>query len=128
MVERALIELHGLEVHGFHGATERERREGQAFLFDVELTLETEGVRTDDLRDTVDYRDVVAAVRDVSGRSTFTLLEALAGAVATALVERFSVSTARVRVRKPEVRLELPVAYTAATVERRASYSTDASK
>jgi dihydroneopterin aldolase len=119
VAEGVLIELHALEVHGFHGATERERREGQPFLFDVDLVLESKGLRTDELRDTVDYRDVVATIRDVGERSTFTLIEALAAAVANALVERFPVSLARVRVRKPDVRLELPVGYTAATVERR---------
>ena len=29
------IELHGLEVFGYHGVTEVEEREGQTFLFDV---------------------------------------------------------------------------------------------
>ena len=31
------IELHGIELHGFHGVLEHERREGQRFLVDVEL-------------------------------------------------------------------------------------------
>ena len=48
----------------------------------------------------------------------FNLIEALAAAVADELIERFDVSRVRVRVRKPEVRLGVPVEYTAATIER----------
>jgi dihydroneopterin aldolase len=75
-------------------------------------------VRSDELADTVDYREVVACVRTVSDGRSFSLIEALAGAVADALVEQFPIRRARVRVRKPDVRLEAPVDYAAATVER----------
>jgi dihydroneopterin aldolase len=43
----------------------------------------------------------------------------MAAAVADALLERFRLEATRVRVRKPDVRLEAPVEWTAATVERR---------
>ena len=113
-----LVELRGLELHGRHGALERERRAGQPFLFDVELELDAAGAETDALADTVDYREVVACVREVSDGRAFTLLEALATAVADALVDRFPLDRARVRVRKPEVALDAPVDFTAATAER----------
>ena len=112
------VEVRGLALRGFHGATDVERRDGQTFVFDVELAVETAALQSDDLADTVDYRQVVACVREVSDARAFVLLEALAAAVADALVARFPVTRARVRVRKPEVRLEAPVEYTAATVER----------
>ena len=112
------IELAGLELHGFHGATASEREHGQSFLFDVELVLESAGAETDALADTVDYRDVVASVRAVSDSRTFTLLEALAAAVADELLDRFALRSARVRVRKPAVALEAPVDYSAVTVRR----------
>jgi dihydroneopterin aldolase len=117
-VSEALVEIRGLELRGFHGATERERQEGQTFVFDVELTLETAAVGTDELAETVDYREVVACVSAVSEGRHFQLLEALAGAVADELVARFPLTRASVRVRKPEVRLAAPVEYTAATVVR----------
>jgi 7,8-dihydroneopterin aldolase/epimerase/oxygenase len=113
-----LIEIHGLEISGFHGATEREQKEGQRFLFDVQLQAHDAGVRSDQLADTVDYVRVAACVREVSDAQRFNLIEALAAAVAERLVERFPVSRARVRVRKPEVRLQSPAEFTAATIER----------
>jgi dihydroneopterin aldolase len=117
-MSEVLIEIDGLEVKGFHGATHRERHEGQAFLFDVQLVAHDAGVRSDLLPDTVDYTQVVACVKAVSDARRFNLIEALAAAVADALIEQFPISRARVRVRKPEVRLEPPAAFTAATIER----------
>ncbi len=60
----------------------------------------------------------MACVHAVSDGRRFNLIEALAAAVADALLEQFRVTRVRVRVRKPDVRLDAPVAYAAATVER----------
>ena len=74
------IELHGIVLHGYHGVLDEERRDGQRFLFDVELDLEHEqAARTDRIEDAVDYRDVVARVREVSDARAYHLLEALRG-------------------------------------------------
>jgi dihydroneopterin aldolase len=113
-----VIEISGLEVFGFHGVLPEEREHGQRFLFDVTLFAHDAGVRTDKLGDTIDYTQVVDCVRDVSTGKRFNLIEALAAEIADALVGRFDVSRARVRVRKPEVQLGSPVEFTAATVER----------
>ena len=112
------IEIDGLELTGFHGATPAERKEGQRFLFDVWLIAHDAGVRSDQLADTIDYTKVVACIREVSERQRFNLIEALAAAVADEIIERFDVSRVRVRVRKPEVVLDAPAGHTAASVER----------
>ena len=109
------IELAGLEVFGYHGVNEEERRDGQRFLYDVELEVGEAG-SSDRIEDAVDYRDVAACVREVSESRAFHLLEALAATVADALLDRFPVAQVRVRVRKPDVRL--PVEHAAATIER----------
>ena len=112
------IEIDGLELMGFHGATTQEQEQGQRFLFDVWLVAHDAGVRSDRLTDTIDYTSVVACIREISGSRRYNLIEALAAAIADALIERFDVSRVRVRVRKPEVQLEAPAAFTAATIER----------
>jgi dihydroneopterin aldolase len=78
-----------------------------------------EAATGDRIEDTVDYREVVRCVREVSDSRQFHLLEAMAAAVAEALLERFRLDGVRARVRKPAVRLEAPVEWTAATAERR---------
>jgi 7,8-dihydroneopterin aldolase/epimerase/oxygenase len=111
------VELYGLEIEGAHGVEEEERRRPQPFLYDLWLEV-SEAATSDRIEDTVDYRDVVSCIRDLSDRRQFRLLEAMAAAVADALVDRFELERARVRVRKPAVQLEAPVEWTAATVER----------
>jgi dihydroneopterin aldolase len=111
------IELRGLELFGHHGATEEERERGQMFLYDVELEVGERGA-TDRLDEVVDYREVAATVRRIAG-GRFSLLEALATAIADALVEEFPVERVRVRVRKPEVRpAGIELEFAAVTAER----------
>ena len=114
------VELAGLVVFGRHGVLEGERVEGQRFVFDVWLEAPETAAGSDRIEDAVDYRDVADTVRAVSDGRDFHLLEALAAAVADALVARFRVTAARVRVRKPDVRLDAGrVDWSAVTVERR---------
>lgn len=112
------VELYGLELEGRHGVEEEERANPQRFVYDLWLDV-PDAALSDRIENTVDYREVVAAVRSVSNGRQFALLEAMAAAVADELLRRFELEGARVRVRKPDVRLEAPVEWTAATVERR---------
>jgi len=113
------IELRGIELHGYHGVLDEERRDGQRFLVDVELDLADEvAASSDRIEDAVDYRDVVARVREVSDARAYQLLEAFASDLADALLDGFPVRAVRVRVRKPEVVLDPPVEYAAVSVER----------
>jgi dihydroneopterin aldolase len=111
------IELQAIELHGFHGVLDWERERGQRFLVDVELDVGDAGT-SDRIEDAVDYRDVVVCVREVSDARAYTLLEALAQALADTLYERFSAVSVRVRVRKPEVVLDPPVEFAAVIAER----------
>lgn len=115
------IELAGLEVWGFHGALEHERRDGQRFHFDVEVDYADPVAPTSDrLEDAVDYREIVAIVTEVSGACAYVLLEALADAIAETLCTRLPVARVRVRVRKPDVALVVPAEHSAVVVERAA--------
>jgi 7,8-dihydroneopterin aldolase/epimerase/oxygenase len=111
------VELHGLELYGYHGVHEEERERGQRFLYDVELEVGVRGA-DDRIEGAVDYSKVAAVVREVAdGR--FRLLEALATAIADVLVERFGPERLTVRVRKPDVRpAGIDVEFAAVTVER----------
>jgi dihydroneopterin aldolase len=112
------VELRGLEVYGYHGVREEERRDGRAFVYDVDFDV-SDAALSDRLEDAVDYREVAAKVKQVSDSRSFLLIEALAGAVADALFDSFPVERVRVCVRKPGVRPSgLQTEYSAATVER----------
>ncbi len=111
------IELKGIELHGFHGALDEERRDGQRFLFDVELEVGESGA-SDRLEEAVDYRDVAACVREISDGRAYRLLEALASDLADELLARFPAERVEVRVRKPQVVVDPPVEYAAVSAVR----------
>jgi dihydroneopterin aldolase len=118
------IELRGLQLHGFHGVLPEEREAGQRFVVDLWLEpLEELAARTDRIEDTVDYRDAVVVVREVCEERVYNLLEALAAAIADTLLERLPLRSVRVRVRKPDVRLELAVEHAGVVMERTSTTS-----
>jgi dihydroneopterin aldolase len=111
------IELTGVELYGYHGVNEDERRRGQRFVYDLELEVGERGA-DDRIEGAVDYREVAACLREIASRP-FRLLEALAVAVADELLERFQLDWIRVRVRKPEVSpAGVTLEFAAVTVER----------
>jgi dihydroneopterin aldolase len=112
------IELHGLDVFGYHGAEADEQRLGQPFLYDVELEVGDRGA-SDRLGDTIDYTQVAEAIRELSAARRFNLLETLATAMADMLMERFEPESLRLRIRKPQVQpAGLTVEYSAVSIER----------
>jgi dihydroneopterin aldolase len=110
-----IVELKGLEVFGRHGAYEDEQRDGQVFLFDVELEVGDRGA-DDRIENAVDYTLVAAAIRRESDARRFDLLEALASHLADTLVAEFAPERLLLRVRKRPA--DLPVEYSAVTVTR----------
>ena len=65
MTEQRLDELTvtGVECFGYHGVFEHERREGQEFVVDVELSVDLAAAGASDaLVDTVNYGEIGAAV------------------------------------------------------------------
>jgi dihydroneopterin aldolase len=112
------LEISGLELFGRHGALEEERRYGRKLLFDFRLDVGEQASRSDRLEDTVDYRDLVTLVKAVSDGRQYTLLEALARAMAEAVLRQFpAVTRVHVRVRKVGVQLGAPVEFTAASID-----------
>jgi len=82
--------VRGLEFEGNHGYTAAERRGSRRFR--VNLTLETTldaAAASDRLADTVDYYKLSEIVVALGTKSTFKLLEALAGAMATKIQELY---------------------------------------
>jgi dihydroneopterin aldolase len=97
------VHVHDLRVFGHHGVHDAERTAGQDFLFDVDLDVGERGA-SDDFTEAVDYVEAARVVKEVSDGRQFTLLEALATAIADELETRFAPDRVVVRVRKPEIR------------------------
>jgi dihydroneopterin aldolase len=110
------ITLRGMRFLGRHGVELEERLEPQPFEVDVVIRGDlSRPAASDDLADTVDYSGVFATVQQVVEGQSFRLIEALAGAIADAVLADGRIGDVEVRVRKPKA--PLPGAFD--TVEAR---------
>lgn len=105
------IILEGMVFFGHHGTLEPERELGQRFVVDVELHCDLRPAgESDDLRLSVDYSRVHERAREVVEGEPASLTETVAERIATAVFEDHRmVEAVRVRVRKPNVRLQQTV-------------------
>ena len=96
------IILEGMQFYGFHGVNPEERALGQPYLVDlvVEMDLLPPGI-SDRLEDTLSYTRLYRSVQTVLEGESKNLLEAAAHAIATRILEEFSVQAVQVRVKKP---------------------------
>jgi dihydroneopterin aldolase len=116
------IELRGLTFYGYHGAFAEEQRLGQRFVVDLSLSVDLkEAGRLDDLKRTVDYGKVAETVRTVVEGRPFRLIEALAEALASAILAGHPrVQEIRVRVEKPSAPVAVaPTGLVAVEIRRR---------
>lgn len=112
------ITLRGMQFMGRHGVPDEERAEPQPFEVDVVVRLDlSRPSETDELADTVDYGTLFKLARQVVEERSFHLLEALAGAIAAAVLAAHPVDDVEVRVRKPKA--PLPGAFESAEVRIR---------
>jgi 7,8-dihydroneopterin aldolase/epimerase/oxygenase len=82
--------VRGLEFEGNHGYTAAERRGTRRFRVNLELALPLAAAAASDrIADTVDYWKVSEIVVALGTKSTFKLLEALAGAIAAKIQELY---------------------------------------
>jgi len=97
-----LIELTGLRALGYHGVFDFERRDGQEFVVDVTLSVDTRvAAASDDLADTVDYGEVAAAVHARISGEPHNLIETLAERIAEDCLADARVRSVEVVVHKP---------------------------
>ena len=113
------LALVGLECWGHHGVFERERREGQTFLVDLVLGLDTgPAAADDDLSRTVDYGSLAMAVKAAVEQDPVDLIETLAQRIADVCLADARVEWARVTVHKPEAPIDATFADVALTIHR----------
>jgi len=113
------IELRGLRFTGHHGVLPEERVQGQLFLVDVALDVDTApAADSDDLTRTVDYAKVAAAVGGVVTGEPVDLIETLAQRVADVCLADPLVTSVTVTVHKPEAPVGVPFDDVVVTIRR----------
>ena len=109
----------GIEAVGHHGVFDFERRDGQVFRVDLTLGVDTRAAaRSDDLQDTVDYGNLVAAVKKAIEHDPVDLIETLAQRIADVCLADSRVCWAEVTVHKPHAPIEATFSDVALTIHR----------
>lgn len=113
------IALTGLRVRGHHGVFDHERRDGQDFVVDAVLELDTgAAAASDDVADTVDYGDLAQRLAAVVSGAPVNLLETLVERLLDACLLDARVQVATVTVHKPQAPIPLAFADVAVTARR----------
>ena len=112
--------ISGIECFGHHGVFEHERRDGQAFVIDLALGIDSRpAAASDDLRDTVDYGNLVAQVKAAVEKDPVDLIETLAQRIADVCLWDARVEWARVTVHKPDAPIDANFSDVALTITRK---------
>ncbi len=111
MTERASrdqVFLEGMRFYGYHGVNPEERAQGQRFVVDVSIAADLRGAGiADDLTMTINYSSVFKHVRAIVEGEPKRLIEAVAEAIATRVLETFPrAESVSVTLRKPEVAIK----------------------
>jgi 7,8-dihydroneopterin aldolase/epimerase/oxygenase len=113
------IGVTGLRVHGRHGVLRREREEGQEFVVDAVLWLDTRAAAAaDDLELTVDYGVLAGRLAEIVAGEAVCLIETLAERLAAACLADDRARKVQVTVHKPQAPVGLPVGDISVTIRR----------
>ena len=97
------LTISGIECFAHHGVFDFEREQGQRFVIDLTLGLDTApAARSDDLQDTLDYGSLVDAVTKAVETDPVDLIETLAQRIAGVCLLDSRVEWCRVTVHKPD--------------------------
>jgi 7,8-dihydroneopterin aldolase/epimerase/oxygenase len=113
------LAVRGIEIEAHHGVFDFERRDGQTFLVDLLLELDTrEAAAADDLSRTVDYGALVTEVVAAVEKDPVDLIETLAQRIADVCLVFEHVATVRVTVHKPHAPIAATFSDVALTITR----------
>ncbi len=97
-----IIKIKGLRLRTIIGCNDWEREKKQDIVINVSMETDDErAVKSDDLKDSIDYRDTAKRIIAEVEKSEFFLLEKLAGFILDMVMENPRVSSATVEVDKP---------------------------
>ncbi|MEU6405592.1 dihydroneopterin aldolase [Streptomyces sp. NPDC046985] len=113
------VALRGLRARGHHGVFPEEREEGQTFLVDLVLGVDTrQAAADDDLAKTVHYGVVAEEVAAVVEGEPVNLIETLAERIAQVCLGHGGVQEVEVCVHKPDAPITVPFDDVTVTITR----------
>ncbi len=98
----AVIRIEDLVVRTIVGINDWERAKTQDILINIEMEFDaTRAIETDNIEDTLNYKNIKQKIVDFASDSKFFLLEKLVGEILAIILEDAKVLAASVRIDKP---------------------------
>ncbi len=103
MNSTGIIRIKNAIFYGYHGVHTSEQNSGGRFEVDIEIHCDiSEAIKSDSLKNTIDYEQVYNFLKSLITEKKFYLIEALASKIAQGLIEKFEkIQKVNVKVRKP---------------------------
>ncbi len=100
-----IIRIKNASFYAYHGAMTEEQSIGGKFEIDVDIYTDfSEAAKTDDLKKTIDYKDVYNFIKKTVNEKKYYLIEALAKVLADKVLSHYEIALkVAVRVRKNNV-------------------------
>jgi 7,8-dihydroneopterin aldolase/epimerase/oxygenase len=96
------IQVKGIRAYGYVGYLPEERVLGQWFEVDLTIWVDlSAAANSDDIADTLDYREAIALVKEQITTAKFALVEKLISAIADKILSLDKVHQVRVQLSKP---------------------------
>jgi dihydroneopterin aldolase len=101
------IRIKNLRIPARHGVYEFEKEKNGTFELDLELYLPLlKAGKSDRLKDTINYEDIISTVTKASTDKHYALVEAAADSVCDRLLTEFDIDKITIRVRKPHAPID----------------------
>lgn len=115
-----VISIKGIKGFGYHGVFDFEKRDGQDFYVDLEISVDLQSAsKSDKLEDSIDYSLLTAIARDAIEGTPFDLIERLAGYISDRIKSDFpAVKSIAVTVHKPSAPVKESVTDISVTITR----------
>ncbi len=113
------LSVTGIECFAHHGVFDFEKREGQTFIVDLVLGLDTRAAAaSDDLAETVNYGTLALDVKAAVERDPVDLIETVAQRITDVCLLDTRVEWARVTLHKPDAPIDATYSDVALTITR----------
>jgi 7,8-dihydroneopterin aldolase/epimerase/oxygenase len=97
-----VIQLTGIRCYGYTGYLAEERYLGQWFEVDLRIGVDLAPAgQSDRIEDTLDYRSVIASVKEIVSTAKYALVEKLAETIITTVLDFDKVRQVELKLHKP---------------------------
>jgi len=113
------IKILNLRLPGKHGVYDFEKKKEGVFELDIYMHLNlSDALLSDDLKDSVDYSQVVELVKKIFSKNDCNLIEYVAGQICERILEEYPIQKVVIKIRKPHAPINADLDTVEVEIER----------